>query len=191
MYDHRLIPRLIVLIRRKSGNSPQGQHPFTDVNAPPRPYVQPARRAPYAARPMRPFTITTLTVLLAATALSACGGSDDKQTTTAGREDQGSILATVDALQTASRAGDGATVCSRVFTTSLVHSIERASKRSCAREVKQNLFKPNAVFSLQRSITVNGDTGTALIRERNGNVSTLHVVQQGGVWRINRVTPAQ
>jgi hypothetical protein len=139
---------------------------------------------------MRPFTIITLAGLLAATALSGCGGSGDKQTTAATRADQRGILGTVDALQTASRAGDGATVCSRVFTTNLVHSIERASKRTCAAEVKKKLFKPNTTFSLQRNITVKGNTGIALIREQNGNVSTLHVVQQAGIWRIYGVTPA-
>jgi hypothetical protein len=133
----------------------------------------------------------TLTVLLAAAALSGCGGSDDKQTTRATRDDQRGIIGTVDALQTASRAGDGATVCSRVFTTSLAHSIERASKHGCAAEVKKHLFKHNALFSLQRNITVKGDTGIAQIREQNGNVSTLHVVRQDGAWRINRVTPVQ
>jgi hypothetical protein len=140
---------------------------------------------------MRPFTIMTLTGLLAAASLSGCGGSDDKQTTSATGVDQRGILATVDSLQTASRAGDGATVCSRVFTTSLVHSIERASKRSCAAEVRKNLFRRNTSFSLQRNITVKGDAGTAVVREQNGNVSTLHVVRQDGAWRIASVTPAQ
>jgi hypothetical protein len=132
----------------------------------------------------------TLAGLLAAAALSGCGGSDDnKQSTRASADDQGGILATVDALQTASRAGDGATVCSRVFTASLVRSIERTSKRSCAKEVKKNLFRRDAAYSLQRNITADGDAGSATIREQNGNVSTLHLVQQAGVWRIDRVTP--
>jgi hypothetical protein len=30
-----------------------------------------------------------------------------------------------------------------------------------------------------------------VVREQNGNVSTLHVVRQDGAWRIASVTPAQ
>lgn len=135
---------------------------------------------------MRPFTMILAGLLIAA-ALPGCGGSNDKQTNV--RDDQRGILGTVDALQTASRAGDGATVCSRVFTTGLVRSIERASKRSCAAEVKRKLFKPDTTFSLQRSITVKGNAAVATVREQNGNVSTLYVVRQDGVWRINGVTP--
>jgi hypothetical protein len=176
-------------MHRKGGNGPQGHHPFTDVNAAPRPFVQPAEARKYRARPMRPFTIMTIAGLLAAAALSGCAGSDDKQPTRASGHDQDGILATVDALQTASRAGDGATVCSRVFTAGLVRSIERTSKRSCAKEVKKNLFRRDAAYSLQRNITADGDAGSATIREQNGNVSTLHLVQQAGVWRIDRVTP--
>lgn len=130
-----------------------------------------------------------LTGLLVGAALPGCGGSDDKPTTGTAGDDQRGILATVDALQTSSRAGDGAKVCSSVFTTSLVRSIEKASKRGCAAEVRENLFKPQEAISVGRNITVKGDTGTAAIREHNGSVSTLHLLKQSGAWRIDRVTP--
>jgi hypothetical protein len=130
-----------------------------------------------------------LVCLLAAAALPGCGGSDDEQATATVRDDQRGILATVDALQTASRAGDGARICSRVFTKSLVRSIEKASKRDCTAEVEENLFEAGDSISVGRDITVTGDAGTAVIREQNGNVSTLHLVKQAGAWRIDRVTP--
>jgi hypothetical protein len=128
-------------------------------------------------------------LLLVAAALAGCGGSDDTQTTTAGSDDQRGILATIDALQTASHAGDGATVCSTVFTRSLARSIEKASKRGCAAEVEGKLFRPEGSISVSRDITVTGDTAAAVIREQSGNVSTLHLVRQGATWRIDRVTP--
>jgi hypothetical protein len=128
--------------------------------------------------------------LLVAATLPGCGGSDDQQTTTSAvGDDQRGILATVDALQSASRDGDGAKVCSSVFTKSLARSIDRAAKRGCAAEVRENLFKPSESISVQRNITVAGNTGSAVIREQNGNVSTLHLVKQAGTWRIDRVTP--
>jgi hypothetical protein len=139
---------------------------------------------------MRPLT-TALAGLLVAALLPGCGGSDDTSTTASVRDDQRGILATVDALQTASHAGDGAKVCSTVFTESLVRSIEEASGRGCATEVKKNLFKPEESISVARNITVRGDTAIAVIREQNGTFSTLHVVRQGGTWRIDRVTPQQ
>jgi hypothetical protein len=137
---------------------------------------------------MRRFTMA-LGGLLVAAALAGCGGSDNTRTTSAVGDDQRGILATVDALQTASRAGDGARVCSNVFTKSLVRSIDKASARGCATEVRENLFKPDESISVERTITVAGDTGTAVIREQTGNVSTLHLVKQAGAWRIDRVTP--
>jgi hypothetical protein len=132
---------------------------------------------------------TALAGLFVAAALPGCGGSDDEKTTGAVQDDQRGILTTVDVLQTSSRAGDGAKICSSVFTASLVRSIEKASKRACAVEVKENLFTPGESISAGRDIAVKGDAGTADIREQNGNVSTLHLVKQAGVWRINRVTP--
>ena len=134
---------------------------------------------------------TVLAGLLFAAVLPGCGGSDDKPKDADVSDDQRGILATVDALQTASRAGDGAKVCSSVFTEALVRSIEKASKRSCATEVRKSLFRPGGSMSVSRNIKVTGDTGTAVVREQNGNVSTLHVVRQGGTWRVDRVTPQQ
>jgi UDP-N-acetylenolpyruvoylglucosamine reductase len=126
---------------------------------------------------MPPFK-TAISGLLVAAALPGCGGSDDNQTTGTVGDDQRGVLATVDALQSASRDGDGAKICSSVFT-----------KRGCAAEVRENLFKPDESISVERNITVKGSTGTAVIREQSGNVSTLHLVKQAGRWRIDRVTP--
>jgi hypothetical protein len=170
------------------GNGPNGSHPFMDVNATVRRFVQCGRGSAVRSHAMRPSKMVLVAVLVAAV-LPGCGDSDDKQATGAVQDDQRGILATVDALQTATRAGDGAKVCSRLFTKSLVRSIEKASKQACATEVEENLFKPDESISVGRNITVKGDTGTAVIREQNGNVSALHLVAQGAAWRIDRVTP--
>ena len=133
-----------------------------------------------------------LTVVAVVVALAGCGGADPepsakKSATVSG--DQRSILATIDTLQTASRKGDGAKVCDDVFTPELAKSIEAAAKRSCAKEVRQRLFSPEAEISVSWDIKVAGRRGTAVVREQNGNVSELSFVKQDAQWRIDRVTP--
>jgi hypothetical protein len=137
-------------------------------------------------------TVPSLAIAIAA--IVGCGSADkkpasDQKPAQPVSGDQRGILATVDALQTASRKGDGRGICANLFTPRLVKSVEAAAKRSCAKEVRKNLFAPNAEIAVSRDITVIGDRGRATIREQNGNVSTLALVKQNGQWRIDRVTP--
>jgi hypothetical protein len=97
-------------------------------------------------------------------------------------------LATVDALQAASRKGDGEGVCADLFTPALVKSVEAAAHRSCAKEVRQRLFSRDAAISVSRDIEVSGNRGTAVVREQNGNVSKLSMIKHNARWRIDRVT---
>jgi len=132
-----------------------------------------------------------LAVMLVCAALSACG-SDDTESDPSAETVQGSergVLATIDALQTASRRGAGGRICRDVFTRDLVRSIETSAKRSCSTEVRKRLFTRKASISVQRGIQVKGITASAIIREQNGNISTLHFLKQAGRWRIDRVTP--
>jgi hypothetical protein len=135
-----------------------------------------------------------LALVTAAAALAGCGGSDGKPATAQKPSatisgNQRSILSTVDALQTASRKGDGQKVCADLFTPHLAKSVEAAAKRTCAQEVRRSMFTPDAEFSVGRNIDVAGDRGTAVIQEQNGNVSKLSFLKQSGQWRIDRVTP--
>jgi hypothetical protein len=99
------------------------------------------------------------------------------------------ILATVDALQSASRKGDGRAVCVDLFTPQLVKSVEASAKRTCAKEVRRRMFAPDAEISVGRDIKVTGDRGSAVVREQNGNVSRLSLVRQSAQWRIDGVIP--
>ncbi len=134
-----------------------------------------------------------LALLFACAALLGCGGSDDEglasRSTGAMQGAQRGILETIDALQTASRRGDSRQICQGLFTQNLVRSIETSAKRSCPVEVRERLFTPDESISVQRGIRVNGPTASAVIREQNDDVSTLHLLKQAGQWRIDRVSP--
>jgi hypothetical protein len=134
-----------------------------------------------------------LAVFVAATALAGCGGSDDasptqpSKTPAAVSDQERGILGAVDALQMASRKGDGRRICADIFTVQLVHSIETAAKHSCAEEVGARLFSKKTEISVGRDVQVTGARGTAVIREQNGNISKLMMLKQDGEWRIDRV----
>jgi hypothetical protein len=132
-------------------------------------------------------------LVLAFTALLGCGASDNEAQPSRSPEtvhgEQRRVLETIDALQTAGRRGDGLQICETLFTKSLVRSIETRAKRSCPAEVRKRLFTREQTISVGRAIRVSGTTASAVIREQNDNISTLHLLKQGGQWRINRVTP--
>ena len=121
--------------------------------------------------------------------LAGCGGSSKQDSAPTASSGERGILATVDQLQTASRAGDGKRICTDIFTRRLVASIEATAGRKCAKEVRAKLFSPAEEISVGRDIRVAGTQATATIREQNGNLSKLFMVKQSGSWRIDRVQP--
>jgi hypothetical protein len=140
-----------------------------------------------------------LVAVIAAGSVAGCGGSGEPSSSVQKppvskpshpvSQDERGILATVDALQTASRKGDGRTVCGDLFTAPLVRSIEASTTRSCAKEVHEHLFAPDSTISVGKDIKVTADRATAVISESSGNVSTLFLVKRDAQWRIYRVTP--
>jgi hypothetical protein len=143
-------------------------------------------------RPVR-LLMAGLAVCGSAAAAAGCGGSNAEQSgqqaPSALPAAQREVLGVVDALQRASRRGDGRTICADIFTPQLARSIATAAKRSCAKEVRARVFSPRAQFSVARDIAVTGERSTAIIRDQSGNVSKLFLVKQGGRWRIDRVEP--
>ena len=139
---------------------------------------------------LRPRILIALPLISAL--LAGCG---DDEPATPGQASpsvsggQRGVLETIDALQTASRKGDGETICGDIFTAKLVRSVEAAAKRSCAEEVREQLFSPKAEISVSRDIKVNGGEATATVREQNGRVSKLFLVKHDGRWQVDRVVP--
>ena len=141
-----------------------------------------------------PLGTSALAAFAAGIALMGCGGSEKRppaptKAPAAVAGDERGVVGTVDALQTASRKGDGKSICADLFTVALVHSIEASANHSCAKEVEHTLVSPDAEISVSRDIRVTGSRATATIHERNGNLSKLFLLKQGGDWRIDRVVP--
>ena len=138
------------------------------------------------------FRLRLLTTAVVAATVAGCGGSDEtKQPAPSVSGDQRGILATVDALQTASRRDDARRICTQLFTKRLATSIRESSKQSCEAEVHETLTSPDAQLSVARKIAVKGSRATATVHEQNGKVSTVSFVKDGDRWRIERVTPVK
>ena len=144
--------------------------------------------------------VTGLSAVIAVASLTGCGSGESSPSVQKPpvstpahpvSQDQRGILTTVDALQTASRKGDGRTICGELFTPRLVRSVEASATQSCAKEVRERLFAPDTTISVDKDIKVNADRATAVIRESSGNVSSLFLVKRDAQWRIYRVTPVK
>jgi predicted small lipoprotein YifL len=141
--------------------------------------------------------LTGLTALaLLTTALAGCGGSGDSQKPTAttaanATADNTAVKQVMTDLQTASRAGDGKRICTQIFTPKLANSVTTSAKSgSCAKEVRKKLFSRKAQIAVQNVDLPNAANATAVIKEANGNTSTIFLVKQSGRWRIRSVSPA-
>jgi predicted small lipoprotein YifL len=141
--------------------------------------------------------LTGLTALaLLTTALAGCGGSGDSEkpaATTAANAtaDNTAVKQVMTDLQTASRAGDGKRICTQIFTPKLANSVTASAKSgSCAKEVRKKLFSRKAQIAVQNVDLPNAANATAVIKEANGNTSTIFLVKQSGRWRIRSVSPA-
>ena len=140
--------------------------------------------------------LTAVAVVTVAAALTGCGGDSSSEEKSAGKAatksaDEKAVKQVMSDLQTASRAGDGKRICTQIFTPKLADSVTKSAKSgSCAKEVKQKVFSPNAKISVQNVDVPNTANATATIKEANGNTSTVFLVKQSGRWRIRSVQPA-
>ena len=140
--------------------------------------------------------LAAIAVTTAAVALAGCGSdSGAKKTpavdTASKTADNTAVKQVMSDLQTASRAGDGKRICTQIFTPKLANSVTTSAKSgSCAKEVRKKLFSPKAQIAIQNIDLPNAANATAVIKEANGNTSTVSLVKQSGRWRIRGVGPA-
>ena len=135
-------------------------------------------------------SIRRLTPLVAAITMVGCGDDvvDSGPTPT---DEENAVRFVLADLQAASRDGDGERICNEIFTPTLADSVTAASKTgSCAKEVEQELFTPQARIVVEDvEITAPGEA-IATVTEQNGNTSEVSLLEQGGEWRVNGVQPA-
>lgn len=113
-------------------------------------------------------------------------GGDDSSSS-----DQDAVRQVMTDLQTASREGDGQRICNQIFTPKLSNSVTRSSTSgSCATEVKSKLFSPQTQIEVETVAVTDESNATVIVKEANGNTSTVFLVKQSGLWRIRSVTPA-
>jgi hypothetical protein len=140
---------------------------------------------------MNRLTIGLLGILVVAVAVAVVlvtrGAGDDD----AGSTNAVAVRQVLTDLETASREGDGERICNQIFTPKLANRVTSSSASgSCATEVKSKLFSADAQIEVQSVNVTDESNATAIVKEANGNTSTVFLVRQSGVWRIRSVTPA-
>ena len=130
--------------------------------------------------------ILVVAVVAAALLVGRGLGGDDSSSS-----DQDAVRQVMTNLQTASREGDGQRICNQIFTPKLSNSVTRSSASgSCAAEVKGKLFSPQTQIEVETVAVTDESNATVIVKEANGNTSTVFLVKQSGLWRIRSVTPA-
>jgi hypothetical protein len=137
-----------------------------------------------------PAMTKSVACLTAAIVLAGCGGDSAGDGQSAEAEESAVQFVMAD-LQAASRDGDGDLICNEIFTTTLADSVTSASESgSCAKEVEQQMFTPNARIVVDVVEVHNATEATATVTEQNGNTSEVSLLKQGGEWRVSGVRPA-
>jgi hypothetical protein len=141
--------------------------------------------------------LAAVAAVAVAAAMAGCGGgasSDQKTTTSAApvpKAENAAVAQVLADLQSASRAGQGRRICTQIFTPKLANSVTAAAASgSCAKEVKKKLFSRKAQIVVQNLTVPNAANATATVKEANGNVSTVFLVKQSGLWRIRSIQAA-
>ena len=142
--------------------------------------------------------LAAVAAVAVAAAMAGCGGgaNSDQKTTTGlapvpKAAENAAVTQVLADLQSASRAGQGRRICTQIFTPKLANSVTAAAASgSCAKEVKKKLFSRKAQIVVQNVTVPNAANATATVKEANGNVSTVFLVKQSGLWRIRSIQAA-
>lgn len=130
--------------------------------------------------------ILVVAVAVAVVLVTRGAGDDDASGT-----DAAAVRQVLTDLESASREGDGERICNQIFTPKLANLVTSSSASgSCATEVKSKLFSADAQIEVQSVNVTDESNATAIVKEANGNTSTVFLVRQSGLWRIRSVTPA-
>jgi len=115
-----------------------------------------------------------LTIVAAATGLTACGSKSDSQKIK-------------DVLNEVGTSTDKS-VCTRDFTPAGRRTFETATGQTCLTGIAQNGktgSKPNVT-----KVSVSGSTATATLKGSSGGTADVTLVKQGGSWKISGLKSA-
>jgi hypothetical protein len=133
---------------------------------------------------------SVLAAFAAVIAITGCGGSA-AESGEADVAEENAVRFVLADLQAASRDGDGDRICNEIFTPALADSVTSASHTgSCAKEVEEELFTPQARIVVQDVEIDTPTEATATVTEQNGNTSEISLIEQSGEWRVDGVKPA-
>jgi hypothetical protein len=110
-----------------------------------------------------------LTIVAAATGLTACGSTSDSQKIK-------------DVLNEVGTSTDKS-VCTKDFTPAGRQTFETATGQTCVMGIAQNgktSSKPNVT-----KVSVSGSTATATLKGSSGRTADVTLVKQGGSWKIS------
>jgi hypothetical protein len=132
---------------------------------------------------MRPLVIG----LLSAGLLAGCGSGDDGPASNASRfeGEARDVAQVVDQLVSASRGGDEAEICARLFVPALATRVG-SGVGGCEREVGRRLVDEKAAYTV-KEVRVKGRRAAALVTDRDGDQSLVVLTRAGNDWRIARI----
>jgi hypothetical protein len=138
---------------------------------------------------------TRLAVLLCASALtlSACG-STTRDSASDFKGDQKAVAQTVEDLQSASKKGDEAKICTDLLAPALLTKIKAAQKGACEPAMKTALKDVDSTELTVKKVAISGGSATATVTSDVGQTDdrtdTLTLVKVGNTWKISELGSA-
>jgi hypothetical protein len=138
---------------------------------------------------------TRLAALLCASALtlSACGGAD-KDSAKDFRGDQKAVAQAVEDLQSATRKGDEAKICTDLLAPALLTKIRAAQRDGCEPALKTALKDVDSYELTVKRVAIDGTSATATVTSdvgrKDDRTDTLTLVKVGRAWKISELGSA-
>jgi hypothetical protein len=138
---------------------------------------------------------TRLAALLCASALtlSACG-STDKDSAKDFRGPQKAVAQAVEDLQSATRKGDEAKICTDLLAPALLTKIKAAQRGGCEPALKTALKDVDSYELTVKKVAIDGTTATATVTSDVGRTDdrtdTLTLTRVGNAWKISELGSA-
>jgi hypothetical protein len=130
--------------------------------------------------------LRTLALLLAVAGIaSGCGAAGGTTSAKNFSGVQKDVATTVDDLQSAARKSDQSTICKNLLASSLISTIQSGGQ-TCTTAVSHALDDADTFDMTVKSVTVNGNTATAVVKSKDKTTQdTFQLAKEGGRWKIS------